>query len=281
MAIYDDKDRFDFQCVSDSTFSEALQLHEAPVKVRCGQGHTDDVLETRSNEALAKLVFCRPDHAHRYRLNLTARAHSRASGSVDHCQWSSTWRRSWWKEIERKFILFDHTSGEPEELSGVRADRPIELCFSTAEVIVAGVDLFLTNSGAIIASHHVPNTCVLFATKARVNAEPEVFYSRPVAIDPTKIEPGTKQEEVELIIKEEAAIDANEETPEERAAHSSAVKKEEMEATGRTEVGPIESGHFLHLRTFSCSDYAFLNRNGVLLQMRYGISEQIYRRACF
>lgn len=25
-----------------------------------------------------------------------------------------------------------------------------------------------------------------------------------------------------------------------------------MEATGRTEIGPIESGHFLHLRTFSC-----------------------------
>ena len=56
MAIYDDKDRFEFQCVSDSNVHEALQLYEAPVKVRCGQGHTDDVLETRSNEVLANLL---------------------------------------------------------------------------------------------------------------------------------------------------------------------------------------------------------------------------------
>lgn len=49
-------------------------------------------------------------------------------------------------------------------------------------MIDAGVDLFLTNSNAVIACHHVPNTCILFATKARLNAEPEVFYSWPVAI---------------------------------------------------------------------------------------------------
>ena len=48
--------------LTDSVVNKALQLHEAPVKVRCGQGHTDDVLETRSNEVLAKLIFCRPDH---------------------------------------------------------------------------------------------------------------------------------------------------------------------------------------------------------------------------
>ena len=31
------------------------------------------------------------------------------------------------------------------------------MCFSTAEVIEAGVDLFLTNSGAVITSHQVPS----------------------------------------------------------------------------------------------------------------------------
>lgn len=53
-----------------------------------------------------------------------------------------------------------------------------------------------------------PNTCILFATKARLNAEPEVFYPRPMAADPARIEPDTKQDEVELIrgdVKEEVA----------------------------------------------------------------------------
>ena len=72
MAIYDDNDRIEFQCVYDSKINEALELWAAPVKVRCGQGHTDDVLKTRSNEVLAKLIFCRPDHTHRYNRRLTA-----------------------------------------------------------------------------------------------------------------------------------------------------------------------------------------------------------------
>ena len=36
MAIYDDKDRIEFQCVYDSKINEALELWAAPVKVRCG-----------------------------------------------------------------------------------------------------------------------------------------------------------------------------------------------------------------------------------------------------
>ena len=56
--------------------------------------------------------------------------------------------------------------GNQKATSGVRADRPIEVCFSTAEVIEAGVDLFMTNSNAVIASHHVPNTFILFCNQS-------------------------------------------------------------------------------------------------------------------
>ena len=147
---------------------------------------------------------------------------------------------------------------DQKALSGVRADLPVELRFSTAEIIEAGVDLFLTNSHAMITSHHVPNTCILFATRARVNAEPEVFFSRPSAIDPANIEAGVKQDEINLIPGDVAEVrtileGTSEATPEERTAQSSAVKREVMEATNRAEVPRIESGHFLHLRTFSCS----------------------------
>ena len=140
-------------------------------------------------------------------------------------------------------------------MSGVRANRPVELCFSTAEIIEAGVDLFLTNSNAMITSHHVPNTCILFATRARVNAKPEVFYSRPQAIDPA-MDVGAPQDDVTLIPGDVAEVkqqqDTNEATPEERTAASSAVKKESMEANKETAVPQIESGYFLHLRKFSC-----------------------------
>ena len=157
MAMYDDKDRFEFQCVSDSAVNESLQLHEAPVKVRCGQGHTDDVLETRSNEVLAKLIFCRPDHAHRYRLNLTARAnrdipprlylrtHEQAAHPII-ANGILPGGGAGGKKSKRNSFFSIVPLGNQTAVSGVRADRPKELCFSTAEVIEAGVDLFLTNS---------------------------------------------------------------------------------------------------------------------------------------
>lgn len=67
-------------------------------------------------------------------------------------------------------------------------------------------------------------------------------------IEPARIEPDAKQEEAELIrgnVNEEVAtVDIDDATPEECTAQQSAVKKEEMEATGRTEPGQIESGHF-------------------------------------
>ena len=59
------------------------------------------------------------------------------------------------------------------------------------------------------------------------------------------------------------AIGMNDDTPGERTAQRSSVKKEEMEATGRTEVGPIESGRFLHLRTFSCNECTTLSLAGM------------------
>ena len=86
---------------------------------------------------------------------------------------------------------------------------------------------------------------------------------KPQAIDPAKIEPGVKQEEVDLIPGDIAdqtdATGTNEEAPEERTVQSSSIKKEEMEAPGRTVVGPIESGHFLHLRTFSRNECTTLS----------------------
>ena len=158
-------------------------------------------------------------------------------------------------------------------MSGVRANRPVEICFSTPEI--AGVDLFLTNSNAMITSHHVPNTCVLFATRARVNAEPEVFYSRPRAIDPANIDVGNQQEGINLIPGEVSEVQpileaATETTPEERTANSSAIKKESMEADNDSAVPRIESGHFLHLRTFACDKCTTLSLAGMASCHRCG-----------
>ena len=159
-------------------------------------------------------------------------------------------------------------------MSGVRANRPVELCFSTAEIIEAGVDLFLTNSNAMITSHHVPNTCILFATRARVNAEPEVFYSRPQAIDPANMDVGAPQDDVTLIPGNVAEVQqqqaTSEATPEERTAASSAAKKESMEANHDTAVPQIESGYFLHLRTFSCDKCTTLSLSGMASCHRCG-----------
>ena len=95
-----------------------------------------------------------------------------------------------------------------------------------------------------------------------------------MAADPARIEPDTKQDEVELIrgdVKEEVAtVDIFDNTPEERTAQQSAVKKEEMEATGRTEPGQIESGYFLHLRTFGCPHCATLSLAGMASCYRRG-----------
>ena len=160
------------------------------------------------------------------------------------------------------------------------ANRPVEICFSTVEIIEAGVDLFLTNSNAMIASHHVPNTCILFAARARVNAEPEVFYPRPQVIDPANIEVGNQQDEISLIPGEVSEVrtileGADETTPEERTA-SSAIKKEAMEANNDTKfkVPRIESGHFLHLRTFACEKCTTLSLAGMgfMLQVRSSFS---------
>ena len=284
MAIYDDKDRIEFQCVYDSRVNEALELWAAPVEVRCGQGHTDDVLETRSNEVLAKTIYCRPDHMHRYNRQFTAHGNRDIPPRLYHRTHEDAARG-----IIANGLLPGGGAGGPKSkgnsffsilplgdqkaMSGVRANRPVELCFSTAEIIEAGVDLFLTNSNAMITSHHVPNTCILFATRARVNAKPEVFYSRPQAIDPA-MDVGAPQDDVTLIPGDVAEVkqqqDTNEATPEERTAASSAVKKESMEANQETAVPQIESGYFLHLRTFSCDKCTTLSLAGMASCHRCG-----------
>ena len=60
MAIYDEKDRVEFLCGYDSNINEELELWAAPVKVRCGQGHTDDVLETRGRSHFSWLFPRQP-----------------------------------------------------------------------------------------------------------------------------------------------------------------------------------------------------------------------------
>ena len=285
MAIYDDKDRIEFQCVYDSRVNEALELWAAPVKVRYGQGHTDDVLETRSNEVLAKTIYCRPDHMHRYNRRLTARGNRDIPPRLYHRTHEDAARA-----IIANGLLPGGGAGGPKSkgnsffsilplgdqkaMSGVRANRPIELCFSTAEIIEAGVDLFMTNSNAMITSHHVPNTCILFTTRARVNAEPEVFYSRPQAIDPANMDVGAPQDDVVLIpgnVEEAQQQQATSEaTPEERTAASSAAKKESMETSHDTAVPQIESGYFLRLRTFSCDKCTTLSLAGMASCHRCG-----------
>ena len=286
MAIYDNKDRFEFQCVYDSRVNEQLELFAAPVKIRCGQGHTDDVLATRSNEVLAVLIYCRPDHAHRYNARLTAHGNRDIPPRLYHRTHEGAARSIIASGIipgggaggpKSKGNSFFSTQplGDQKALSGVRADRPVEICFSTPDVIEAGVDLFLTNSGAVITSHHVPNTCILFATRARANAEPEVFYSRPQALDPSNIEVGVPQDDVTLVpgtVSEVRTIleGTSDATPEERTASSSAAKKEEMEASRDTAVPQIESGYFLHLRTFSCDKCTTLSLAGMASCHRCG-----------
>ena len=287
MAIYDHKDRFEFQCVYDSRVNEQLELFAAPVKIRCGQGHTDDVLETRSNEVLAVLIYCRPDHVHRYNARLTAhgncdipprlyhRTHEGAARSIIASGLIPGGGAGGPKSKGNSFFS-TQPLGNQKAISGVRADRPVEICFSTPDVIEAGVDLFLTNSGAVITSHHVPNTCILFATRARANAEPEVFYSRPQALDPSNIEIGVPQDDVTLVpgkVSEVRTIleGTSDATPEERTASSSAAKKEEMEANRNTAVPQIESGYFLHLRTFSCDKCTTLSLAGMASCHRCGV----------
>ena len=285
MAIYDEKDRNEFLCVYDSRVNEALELWAAPVKVRCGQGHTDDVLETRSNEVLAKTIYCRPDHMHRYNRRFTAHGNRDIPSRLYHRTHEDAARG-----IIANGLLPGGGTGGPKSkgnsyfsilplgnqkaMSGAHTNQPVELCFSTAKIIEAGVDLFLTNSNAMITSHHVPNTCILFATRARVNAEPEVFYSRPQTIDPANMDVGAPQDDVTLIPGDIAEVkqqqDTNEATPEERTAASSAVKKESMEANQETAVPQIESGYFLHLRTFSCDKCTTLSLAGMASCHRCG-----------
>ena len=286
MALYDGKDRIEFLRVYDSKVNEELELWAAPVKVRCGQGHTDDVLETRSNEVLAKVIYCRPDHAHRYNRRLTAhgnrdipprlyhRTHEEAARSIIANGLLPGAKAGGPKSKGNSFFSI-LPLGDQKAMSGVRANRPVEICFSTAEIIEVGVDLFLTNSNAMITSHHVPNTCILFATRARVNAEPEVFYSRPQAIDPANMEVGAQQDDISLIpgeISEARTVleGINETTPEEHTAASSATKKGTMEANNDTAVPRIESGYFLHLRTFSCDKCATLSLAGMASCHRCG-----------
>ena len=161
-------------------------------------------------------------------------------------------------------------------MPGVRANRPVEICLSTAEIIEAGVDLFLTNSNAMITSHHVPNTCILFATRARVNAEPEVFYSRPQAIDPANIEVGAQQDDMSLIPGEISEVrtvleGTNETTPEEHTAASSAIKKETWRPATIPQSLELRAGiSSMHLRTFSCDKCATLSLAGMASCHRCG-----------
>ena len=190
MAFEDDKDRFEFLVVEGSPMNEHFNLPFVPVKIRATQGHANALVKELPPTMLAKLIFCREDHKSRYPTRLMPQNPEDTPPRLYHRTWKDSAKLiiqtglrpgggEGGNHTKAHNFLSPVSVDHAEYTSGVRQERPAEICFSTADCIAAGVDLFLTGSRAIITHHHIPNTCILYVTHYDGKGNHDVVYSRP------------------------------------------------------------------------------------------------------
>ena len=172
LLYWDNKCRFEFQCIAGYQKATRKGLAYWPIRIRAVQGHTKRAMDAASADDAfnAVEIYALSGAAAIQKMNAKGKkitTPQKCPGVVYH----RTTKGNWKGIIENGFLAGGgerNSSGrahsyfsevrvdEKEYISGLRAERPIEIRVAMAEAVRAGIVFFRTASDGILTSDVVP-----------------------------------------------------------------------------------------------------------------------------
>ena len=177
LVAHDNKCRFEFKCVAGLQLATRKGLAYWPFKIRAVQGHSEKAVQkaAASDTFNATLVYAGGGTVALSKVSLTGKPLApveETPGVIYH----RTTRGSWKGILQDGFIpgggdrissgrahnyFADKQVGDKEYVSGVRAQRPIEIRVAMREAVTAGLVFIRTTSDGILTKDVVPPQFIL------------------------------------------------------------------------------------------------------------------------